>query len=203
MLDPLYDTTQKWKDADYYGEFDQAIVDKYIEMAKAEGYGGEPLQLVYHTGRTDIPTMLCDAMDNAGINYQLTTMEATNYNSFIGDPSNNWDLYYSWGVTATTPALLQDAVAENNYKSAEKDAIREQMWKLDPTSQEYLDLWNQWSDLWVEECQVGYLSAIDWWWWHPATLHINDDAEHGNLGRYMYNAFWEDPANHRATKPSC
>ena len=196
LLDPLYDTTQKWKDADYYGEFDQTVVDKYIAAAEAEGYGGEPLQLVYHSGRTDIPTMLCDAMDNAGINYQLTTMETTTYNSFVGDPSNNWDLIFSWQVTATTPALLQDAVAENNYKSAEKDAIREQMWKLSPTSQEYLDLWNQWSDMWVEECQIGYMSAIDWWWWHPKTLHINDDGENGNMGRYLYNAFWEDPANH-------
>ena len=196
VLDPLYDTTDKWKAADYYGDFDQAVVDKYLAAAKDEGYAGEPLQLVYHTGRTDIPTMLCDAMDNAGINYQLTTMEATTYNSFIGDPSNNWDLYFGWGVTATSPALMQDSITENNYKSERKDQIREAMWKLDPTSDEYLALWNEWSDLWVEECQIGYMSAIDWWWWHPATLHINDDGENGNTGRYMYNAFWEDPVNH-------
>lgn len=195
-LDPLYDTTQKWKDADYYGEFDQAVVDKYLALAKEEGYNGEPVQLVYHSGRTDIPTMMCDALDNAGINYQLTTMEATTYNAFIGDPSNNWDCYYSWSVTATTPALMQDSLVENNYKSVRKDEIRELMYRLDPTSEEYVALWEEWSNLWVEECQVGYLSAIDWWWWHPATLHINDDAENGNTGRYMYNAFWEDPVNH-------
>ena len=198
LLDPMYDTTYKWKEADYYGEYNQEVVDKYMAMAEAEGYDGEPIQLVYHTGRTDIPTMLSDALETAGINYQLTTMENTTYTSFVGDPSNNWDLYFTWQVTATSPALLQDAVAETNYKSEKKDEIRNKMYNLDPTSQEYLDLWNEWSDLWVEECQVGYLSAIDWWWWHPTTLHINDDGEKGNMGRYMYNAFWEDPVNHPA-----
>ena len=196
MLDPLYDTTDIFKSKDYYGAFDQAVVDKYIALAKEEGYNGEPIQLVYHTGRTDIPTMLSDALDNAGINYQLTTYEATTYNAFIGDPSNNWDLYFAWGVTATTPGLLQDSIVENNYKSERKDQIREAMWKLDPKSDEYIALWKEGSELWAEECQMGYLAAIDWWWWHPATLHINDDAENGNMGRYMYNAFWEDPANH-------
>ena len=140
--------------------------------------------------------MLSDALDNASINYQLTTYEATTYNAFIGDPSNNWDLYFAWGVTANTPGLLQDSIVENNYKSERKDQIREAMWKLNPTSDEYIALWKEWSELWAEECQMGYLAAIDWWWWHPATLHINDDAENGNMGRYMYNAFWEDPANH-------
>ena len=196
LMDPLYDTTYLWKEADYYGEFDQAVVDKYMAMAEAEGYSGEPIQLVYHSGRTDIPTLLCDALENGGINYQLTTMEATTYSAFIGDPSNNWDLYYSWGVTATTPALLQDSLVETNYKSARKDEIREEMYKLEPTSDEYLALWEEWSKLWVEECQIGYLSAIDWWWWHPETLHINDDAENGNNARYMYNAYWDDPQNH-------
>ena len=196
LMDPLYDTTYLWKEADYYGEFDQAVVDKYMAMAEAEGYSGEPIQLVYHSGRTDIPTLLCDALENGGINYQLTTMESTTYSAFIGDPSNNWDLYYSWGVTATTPALLQDSLVETNYKSARKDEIREEMYTLEPTSDEYLALWEEWSKLWVEECQIGYLSAIDWWWWHPETLHINDDAENGNNARYMYNAYWDDPQNH-------
>ena len=196
MLDPLYDTTHLWKEADYYGEFDQAVVDKYIAMAESEGYAGEPIQLVYHNGRTDIPTLLCDALENAGINYQLTTMETTTYNAFVGDPSNNWDCYYAWGVTASTPGLLQDSIVENNYKSERKDQIREEMYKLDPRSDEYVALWEEWSKLWVEECQMGYLSAIDWWWWHPATLHINDDAENGNTGRFMFNAYWDDPENH-------
>ena len=75
--------------------------------------------------------------------------------------------------------------------------IREELMPtLDCTSQEYLDLWDEWTDIWVEECQLGYMGAIDWWWWHPATLNINDDAENGNTGRYMFNAYWDDPENH-------
>lgn len=198
LLDPLYDTTDVFKSKDYYGGFDQAVVDKYMAMAEAEGYQGEPIQLVYHSGRTDIPTMMVDALDNAGIKHKLTTMETATYQNFIADPANPWDCYFSWGVTATTPGLLSDGLVHNNYKSERVEQIREAMWKLDPTSDEYLALWDEWTELWAEECQIGYMAAIDWWWWHPNTLHINDDGENGNTGRYMYNAFWEDPYNHQA-----
>lgn len=197
-LDPAFDLTQKWRDADYYGAFDQAVVDKYLDEARAAGYGDEPIQLVFHTGRTDIPTLLKAAFDTAGINYTYTSMENATYTAFIGDPSNNWDCYFSWSVAATTPGLLSDTLVDNNYKSERKDQIREAMWKLDPASDEYKALWDEWSTAWVEECPIGYMSAIDWWWWHPSTLHINDDGENGNTARYMYNAFWEDPINHEA-----
>jgi ABC-type oligopeptide transport system substrate-binding subunit len=67
-LNSAFDTTQKWRDADYYGEFDQAVVDKYLDEARAQGYADEPIQLVYHTGRTDVPTMIAATMERAGIN---------------------------------------------------------------------------------------------------------------------------------------
>ena len=196
LLDPKYDTTDIFKSKDYYGKFDQAVVDKYLAQAKEEGYKGEPIQLVYHSGRTDIPTMFVDALENAGINHKMTTMERVTYDNFIGAPGNNWDAYFAWGVTANTPGSLADSLVSNNYNSNRVQEIRQQMWKLDPDSDEYMALWKEWSELWAEECQLGYLGAIDWWWWHPATLHINDDGENGNTARYMYNAFWEDPVNH-------
>ena len=196
LLNPRYDTTSVFKSMDYYGAYNQEVVDKYLEAAKAEGYRGEPIQLVHHSGRTDIPTMLVEALENAGINHKLSTMERATYDNFISAPGNNWDLYFAWGVTATTPGLLPDSLVETNYNSERVQQIREQMWTLDPASDEYLALWNEWTQLWAEECQLGYMGAIDWWWWHPKTLHINDDGENGNTARYMFNAYWEDPQNH-------
>lgn len=197
MLDERYNTTDVFKSKDYYGAYDQAVVDKYLAEAKAAGYRGEPIQLAFHSGRDDIPTMLIEALENAGINYKLTTMEHTTYDNFIATPGNNWDAYFAWGVTATTPGLLADSLVEANYNSERVQQIREQMWKLDPASDEYMALWEEWTELWAEECQLGYMGAIDWWWWHPATLHINDDGDKGNTARYMFNAYWEDPENHQ------
>ena len=193
--------TEKFKAADYYGAYNQEVVDKYMALAREEGYKGEPLQIPHHTGRTDIPTMTAATMDKAGINYELVPNEASVHNAFIGDPSNNWDFYYSWGVTYHTPGTMADSLVKNNYKSDRVLQIREELMpKLDPTSQEYLDLWDEWTDIWVEECQIGYLSAIDWWWWHPKTLHINDGGDDPSdmcEARFMYNAYWEDPVNHQ------
>jgi len=200
MLNDLYDVTYKFKEADYYGAYNQEVVDKYMAMAREEGYKGEPLQIPHHTGRTDIPTMTAATMENAGINYELVPNENTVHSAFIGDPSNNWDFYYSWGVTYNTPGVMADSLVKNNFKSERVEEIREKLMPtLDPTSEEYLALWDEWTDIWVEECQIGYLSAIDWWWWHPKTLHINDGGDDPNdlcPYRFFYNSYWEDPANH-------
>lgn len=203
MLNELYDVTYKFKEADYYGDYNQEVVDKYMAMAREEGYKGEPLQIPHHTGRTDIPTMTAATMEQAGINYELVPNENSVHTAFIGDPSNNWDFYYSWGVTYHTPGTMADSLVKNNFKSDRVLEIREVLMpQLDPTSDEYLALWDEWTDIWVEECQLGYLSAIDWWWWHPATLHINDGGDDPNdmcEQRSFYNTYWEDPQNHQKT----
>lgn len=192
--------TAKFKAADYYGDYNQDVVDKYMAMAKEEGYKGEPLQIPHHTGRTDIPTITAATMDRAGINYELVPNENSVHNAFIGDPSNNWDFYYSWGVTYHTPGTMADSLVKNNFKSDRVLEIRETLMPtLDCTSQEYLDLWDEWTDIWVEECQIGYLSAIDWWWWHPEDLVVNDGGDDPNdmcEQRYFYNTYWKHPTLH-------
>jgi len=200
LLNELYDLTYKFKEADYYGAYDQTVVDKYLALAREEGYQGEPVQFAHHTGRNDVPTMVAASMENAGIKYELVPMEQSVYNTFIGDPGNNWDFYFAWSVTDHTPGTLSDSLVKNNFKSDRVVEIREKLMPtLDPTSEEYLALWDEWTDIWVEECQLGYMSSIEWWWWHPAALHINDGGDDPNNmceARFFYNTYWEDPHNH-------
>ena len=191
-IDPLY-ATDAFTSQDYYGSAKQEVVDKYLEAAKAEGWTEQPVQLVFGSSRTDVPTLLADAMEDAGIKYKTVIKESNSYSKFIADPSNNWDFYFTWNDTAYTPSLIKDALMWNNYANDEKDALLAQMSSLNPTSEEYLQLWEQVATITAEGCYLGYMSAIDWWWWHPATLHINNDE---GVGRFMYNAYWEDPQNH-------
>ncbi len=184
--------TDAFKSKDYYGSADQAVVDKYLAMAKEEGYKGEPVQICYNNNRTDIPTLLCDAMDSYGINYKLTTMETAAYTAFVGDPSNNWDFKLNWTTSAVTPTLLQDSIMVNDFKSDVKDRLLAEMYKMDPTSDEYMAKWEELSEHIAEGCYFGYMSAIEWWWWHPETLNIGEEG----VARYVYNNYWSDPENH-------
>ena len=181
LLNKKFDLTDKFKAADYYGEYDQAVVDKYMAMAREEGYNNEPLQIPHPTSRTDISTITASTMERAGINYDLVPGEATVYNDLIGDPANNWDFYFNWATTFQTPGTMSDSMVKNNFKSDRIQEIRETMvTSLHPSSEEYMALWEEWTDIWVEECQMGYLGAVDFWWWHPKTLHINDGGDDPN-----------------------
>ena len=191
VINPLY-ATDAFTKQDYYGPANQELVDKYMAQAKAEGYNDDPIQVVYHNGRTDYPTLICAALDDHGINYQLTTMEKTTYDSFIADPGNNWDLLATTAVTSRTPSLMSDSLIHTNVGSAKKDQLLLEMETLNPTSDEYLAKWDELANLLADECLLVFMSSIDWWWWHPDTLHINDEG----VARYFYNAYWDDPANH-------
>ena len=59
-------------------------------------------------------------------------------------------------------------------------------------SDEYMAKWEELSVIMAEECAIGHMGVIDWIWYHPATLH----TDHEGLFPYVYNYFWEDPANH-------
>ena len=192
--------TKRFKDADYYGAYNQKIVDKYMAMARQEGYQGEPLQIPHHTGRTDIPSITAATMERAGINYELVANEFSVHSAFIGDPSNNWDFYFASSPTYYTPGVMADSLVRNNFKSDRILEIREVLMPaLDPTSQEYLALWEEWADIWVEGCQVGYMGAADWYWWHPEDLVINDGGDDPNdlcEQRFFYNTYWKYPEEH-------
>lgn len=181
-----------WEEKEWFGEANQDVVDQYLEAAYAAGYNDQPVQIVYNTTRDDIPTLLCQYMDDAGINYELTTMEQSVYNAFIGDPGNNWDLYFGWPTYAFTPGTLSDGVMRNNYRSEEKDAVLEAMEVMTVGSDEYMAKWEELSAIMAEDCSVGHMGVIDWIWYHPATLH----TDHEGMFPYVYNYFWEDPQNH-------
>ena len=191
ILTDLYNT-EAWREQDYYGAAQQEVVDKSLAQAKEEGYKGEPIQIVYSSNRSDIPTMMCDALANFGINYKYTPMESTQYNTFISSYSNDWDFYFGWVASAYTPATLGDSVLLNSFKSDRRDEMVEQMYLLQPDSAEYLALWDELSQMMADEAYFGWMARIDWWWWHPETLHSNDEG----LVRYVYNTYWDDPQNH-------
>ncbi len=185
--------TDAFTSQDYYGPANQEVVDKYLNEARAAGYKDEPLQLCLSTGRTDIANMLRKAMDESGINYEMIMQEPAANTAFRGDPSNNWDFYFAWGVTANTPSLMSDTLVVDLYANEEKDQILAEMRTLDPDSEEYIALWDRLAKLTADGCYLGYMSAIDWWWWHPETLNINNDE---GLVRFHYNTYWDDPQNH-------
>lgn len=189
--DPEYDT-DAWENADYFGEANQDVVDQYLEAARAAGYKDQPVQIVYNTTRDDIPDLLCDYLDDADINYELTTMEQSVYNSFIGDPGNNWDFYFGWPNYGYTPIVLQDLLLKTNYKSEAKDALIAELEQLEEGSDEYVAKWQELAQQMVDDCATAHMGTIDWIWYHPAELHTNDEG----LVRYVYNCFWEDPENH-------
>ncbi len=185
--------TEAWRKHDFYGPAQQEIVDKYLAEAEKEGYKGEPIQLVYSSSRSDIPTMMKKSLEDFDINCKLTTMESTQYNTFIGSYSNNWDFYFSWATSAYTPVTLGDSLILNAVPKEEgHEEVIEQMCALDPTSDEYLALWDQLSTLVADKAYLGWMARIEWWWWHPNTLHSNDEG----LTRYVFNTYWEDPQNH-------
>ncbi len=186
--------TDAFTSQDYYGPASQEVVDKYLAQAEAEGYKGEPVEVTYHSGRDDIPTLLCDALAEHGIAYELVTKEPTTYSAYYGDPSNSWELYFNWATTSYTPGTLSDTIMQNNYKSAEKDQMLAELAELTPGSDEYKAKWEELAQYTADGAYVGFLAAIDWWWWHPETLHINESGD--GLARYFFNAYWEDPQNH-------
>lgn len=188
--------TDVFETADYYGKTDLAVVEKYLQAAKDEGWDGvEPVALVLSSDRNDIPTMLSSYLENAGIPFTLETMEGSAYSEFTGSPDNLWDFYFTWTNYATTPTLVNIGFIENNYKSinGRKDTLLDQMYNLNPQSEEYLALWQELADEIVTDCCSAYMSMIDWYWFHAKDLVINDEG----LVRYFFNTYWSNPEAHR------
>ncbi len=186
--------TEAFENTDYFGASKQDVVDKYIAEAKAQGYNNEPVQIVASAARNDILTMLADAMDKAGINYELISLEAATYTSYIKDPSNVWDFYFTWLGLPAYPSLMQDAIIKTNWESAERDRILAEMNQHLPETAEYKALAEELAQLIADECPVGFLSLIEWWWWCPTDLHVECDS----VQQYVYNTWWENPEEHQA-----
>jgi hypothetical protein len=85
-------------------------------------------------------------------------------------------------------------VLESNYKDDYKDELRKKLDTLDPDSEEYMQVWQELAQYTADGAFFGFMSRIYWFWWHKDTLHIND----AGAQRYMFNTYWDDPANHPA-----
>ena len=193
VMNPKY-ATDAFRNADYFGDSNLELAAEYLEKAYDEGYTGQPVVVVYNTARSDVPTLITHYLGEAGINYKLETMEQITAAAFVGDPSNNWDITFSWTTTTDRPSQLADSIMESNYKDDYKDELRAKLDVLDPDSQEYLDVWQELAQYTADGAFMGFMSRMDWWWWHLGTLHTNDEG----FQRYMFNAYWDDPANHPA-----
>jgi len=188
----IYDT-DVFKNAEYLKGYDAALVQKYLDAAHAEGYKDEPIQYVFSNTRSDIPTMVCAQLDNAGIRYQYTTMEAATYTSFIAEYGNNWDFKFEWCNYAYTPGKLPTDYMVNNYHaSEERDALMLKLEAEQAGSEAYINCWYDLANFMVDDCTWVYTGKIDWCWYHQATLHANDEGD----VRYFFNTYWDDPENH-------
>ena len=193
VTDSIY-ATDVFVNADYYGAANMDVVQKYLDEARAEGWNDEPVVIAVKSSQTTIATLTTAYLDAAGIPYELQSLEDSAYNELIGDTANNWDLFFAWFNYSSSPTLIDSKLLYNRWINEEKDAVIEKMLQLIPGSPEYLELWNTLAEMMVDDCAFAYMSMIEWWWWHPETLHSNDEG----LSRYVFNTYWDDPENHTA-----
>ena len=188
-----YDTDILQK-ADYYGATNMDAVEKYLEAAKAEGYDGDPIQLIATTNPQEVEmlALLGSYLDAAGINYDKQTMESVAYSKYISAADNNWDFIITYPLLGFTPGTLHDMISRHYWKSAEKDAVIEKLALAERDSEEYMNAWYELAQLMVDECPNVHLGTTQWIWYHSEYLHTNDDGEQ----RFFYNAYWDNPEDH-------
>ena len=190
-LSSEYDT-DVWETKEWFGEPNQEVVDKYLQAARDAGYDDTPVQVVYHSNRDDITTLISNYLTAAGIPNVVNQMESSTFYSFVGDTANNWDVYFSWTDYAYCPGSLSANIMSKYYKSEEKDALYAELLNSVTGSEEYIALWQDLAALMAEDCSYAHMGITDWIWYHPSTLHTDYDG----LVPYVFNYFWEDPENH-------
>ena len=92
--------------------------------------------------------------------------------------------------------MTQDVILNDYWGSTEKDTLIIQMKLLSPDSPEYMAKWQELSQLWVDDCAIpllGFEAAVIY---HNDKFHCNENP--GVLQRYWFNAYWEDPENHKS-----
>ena len=189
-----YDT-DIFQNADYYGEQNLDVAQKYLDAARAAGYKDEPVQLVTNSSAqsVEILALLGSYLDAAGINYDKQTMESVAYTKFIATADNNWDLMLRYPLLGFTPGTMHDDIKLTYWKNAEKDEMYNKLDTLDPDSEEYMQIWLELAQLTMDDCANAYLGTTQWIWYHSDELHTNDPGEQ----RYFYNAYWDNPEEHQ------
>lgn len=196
ILDGVYDI-ETFQDADYYGAANQDVVKQYLAEAKAAGWNGtDPIVLVPFGNRTDAETYILDCMSDAGIPCSLVENEDAKNANWRKKAENQWDIYFHEAAFPLTPTLTQDVILNTYWNSIAKDTLVIKMKLLEPGTADYMDLWTDFAQLWVDDCAVPFLGLENSVLYHKDTLHINEDK--GSLQRYWFNAYWDDPENHTA-----
>ena len=193
LLDPTYDTTD-YGDADWFGESNQDVVDKYLEEARAQGYDDEPIQLVSSSANV-VYTLLTGYLEDAGINYKWTFMDASAASEFLVDGKNNWDIQFLYGYGGFTPTTLPEEYISFYYVSEERDRVYNELLALEEGTDEYIAKWQELSKIMVDDCSIIHFGFLDWYWNHPVELH----CEFEGPAAYFFNAYWVDPENHPRT----
>ena len=187
--------TDIFQSADYYGEQNLDVAQKYLDAARAAGYKDEPVQLITNSSAQSVEllALLGSYLDAAGINYEKQTMESVAYTKFIATADNNWDLMLRYPLLGFTPGTMHDDIKLTYWKNAEKDAMYDKLDTLDPDSEEYMQIWLELAQLTMDDCANAYLGTTQWIWYHSNELHTNDPGEQ----RYFYNAYWDNPEAHQ------
>lgn len=193
VLDETYQT-DIFESADWYGEPNQDVVDKYLEAARAAGYDDEPIQLIADTTDTaDAYTLLKGYLDDAGINYKLEFMENATRTEFVSNANNNWDIKFTYPGVSFTPTTLGDDYLVTLYNSEKKDALLEELRSLEVGSDEYIAKWYEFAQQYVDDCSIVHFGILDWYWNYREGLHCDYEGVHP----YFFNAYWDNPEEHQ------
>ena len=184
-----------WVEADYYGPTNMDAVKKYLEAAKAEGWDGvEPVRAVRSASQASvIPTMWRDYLTKAGIPNEIQVIEkeaAAELNK--AGAGNNFDMLFYWPNRTATPVLQATQYVTFWKDDPEKNRLIEEMKKYQPDSQEYIRLARQYDEYLIDKCGAAFMCSYCWFWFNNGKLQFNDQG----MFRYVYNMYWEDPANH-------
>jgi len=189
-LSPLY-YTDEFVNQDYYGPVDQAVVDKYVAMAKQEGWNGtDPVQIYRNNTRDDIPTLFRQYLEDAGIPVEVHIMESGALSDLKAEKESSvWDV----DMTISTLKMTPTTFTSWTYQSQpEYEALIEEMKGMDPASEEYIAKVKDLTKIHLEELGIAYMAMQSWFWYHPKEFHPNDEG----LNRYYFNSYWDDPENH-------
>ena len=191
-VDPDY-YTNWYNETDWYNcGSDQAVVDKYLEEAKAMGYDNEPIQLCVSGDLNETMTLVTGYLDNAGIHYKINFMESAQLSQFLLDPSNNWDLQMDMQYGSFLPSTLCEENLTFFYASEERDRLLDELMNMVAGTDEYKAKWQELHKVIVDDCSIIHTGFYDMNWLHQETLHLNYVGDQP----YFFNTWWEDPENH-------
>jgi len=192
VVDPEY-YTNWYNETDWYNcGSDQAVVDKYLEEARAMGYKDEPIQLCVSGDLSESMTLLTGYLDNAGIHYKVNFMESAQLSQFMLDPKNNWDLQMEMEYGSFLPSTLCEENLTFYYASEERDRLLTELTNLVAGTDEYKAKWQELHKVIVDDCSIIHFGFYDMNWLHHETLHPDYEGDQP----YFFNTWWENPDEH-------